>query len=69
MARPDARIIILLRDPVERAFSQFMHHLRDSLEPCETLEEALVGPCRAMSIHHVLTPMLYNSCTTGDCKV
>jgi hypothetical protein len=41
MARPDARIIILLRDPVERAFSQFMHHLRDSLEPCETLEEAL----------------------------
>jgi hypothetical protein len=41
VARPDARIIILLRDPVERAFSQFMHHLRDSLEPCETLEEAL----------------------------
>jgi hypothetical protein len=41
MARPDARIIILLRDPVERAFSQFMHHLRDSLEPCETFEEAL----------------------------
>jgi hypothetical protein len=41
MARPDARIIILLRDPVERAFSQFMHHVRDSFEPCETFEEAL----------------------------
>jgi hypothetical protein len=41
VARPDARIIILLRDPVERAFSQFMHHLRDSIEPCETFEEAL----------------------------
>jgi hypothetical protein len=41
MARPDSLIIILLRDPVERAFSQFMHHLRDSLEPCETFEEAL----------------------------
>lgn len=40
-ACPDARIIILLRDPVERAFSQFMHHVRDSLEPCGTFEEAL----------------------------
>lgn len=42
LARSDARIIIILRDPVERAFSQFMHHLRDSLEPCETFEEALM---------------------------
>lgn len=39
--RPDARIIILLRDPVERAFSQFMHHSRDSLEPCRSFEAAL----------------------------
>ncbi|MGJ8594885.1 sulfotransferase family protein [Sulfitobacter sp.] len=41
VARPDARIIILLRDPVERAFSQFKHHVRDSLEACETFEEAI----------------------------
>jgi hypothetical protein len=41
VARPNARIIILLRDPVERAFSQFMHHVRDSLEPCDTFQEAL----------------------------
>lgn len=40
-ARPDARIIIVLRDPVERAFSQFMHHVRDSLDACETFDEAL----------------------------
>jgi hypothetical protein len=40
-ARPDARIIIVLRDPVERAFSQYMHHVRDSLETCETFEQAL----------------------------
>lgn len=39
--RPDARIVILLRDPVARAFSQFMHHIRDSLEPCVTFEDAL----------------------------
>lgn len=40
--RPDARIIVLLRDPVDRAFSQFMHHVRDSLETCETFEDALL---------------------------
>ena len=32
-ARPDARIVILLRDPVERAMSQYRHHRRDGLEP------------------------------------
>ncbi len=40
-ARPDARIIILLRDPVDRAFSQYKHHRRDNLEPCTSFEEAL----------------------------
>lgn len=39
--RPDARIVIVLRDPVRRAFSQYMHHMRDGLEPCATFEEAL----------------------------
>lgn len=39
--RPDARIIVLLRDPVDRAFSQYLHHLRDGLEPCSTFEAAL----------------------------
>lgn len=27
------RILILLRDPVERAYSNYMHHVRDGLEP------------------------------------
>ncbi|MHA3977457.1 sulfotransferase [Halovulum sp. GXIMD14794] len=40
-ARPDARILVLLRDPVERAFSQFLHHVRDSLETGETFEDGL----------------------------
>ena len=39
--RPDARIIVILRNPVDRAFSQFLHHVRDSLETCLTLEDAL----------------------------
>ncbi|GGE36361.1 sulfotransferase domain-containing protein [Actibacterium pelagium] len=41
--RPDARIIILLRDPVDRAYSQYLHHRRDGLEPCETFECALLA--------------------------
>ena len=40
-ARPDARIVILLRDPVKRAFSQYLHHVRDCLEPSMTFEAAL----------------------------
>ena len=40
-ARPDARIIILLRDPVDRAFSQYLHHVRDGLEPAPCFEMAL----------------------------
>lgn len=39
--RPDARIIMLLRDPARRAFSQYLHHRRDGLEPCPTFEAAL----------------------------
>jgi len=39
--RPDARIIVLLRDPVERAFSQYLHHVRDGLEPNASFETAL----------------------------
>lgn len=39
--RPDARIIVILRDPVERAFSQYLHHVRDGLEPAASFETAL----------------------------
>jgi len=40
-ARPDARIVILLRDPVTRAFSQFLQHRREGLEPHASFEKAL----------------------------
>jgi len=36
----DPKIIIILRNPVERAFSNYLSHLRDSNEPLE-FEEAL----------------------------
>lgn len=40
-ARPDARIVIQLRDPVARAFSQFLQHRREGLEPHSSFERAL----------------------------
>lgn len=38
---PDARIIALLRNPVERAHSAFLYHRRDAYEPSPTFEESL----------------------------
>jgi len=38
---PNAKIIAILRNPVERAFSQFRHHRRDGYEPAKTFQEAL----------------------------
>ena len=40
--RPDARIVILLRDPVMRAFSQFLQHRREGIEPHASFEAALL---------------------------
>lgn len=38
---PDARVIVLLRDPVKRAFSHYLHERRLSFETAETFAEAL----------------------------
>lgn len=38
---PDVKIICLFRNPVERAFSQFMHMVRDGLEEAKDFEQAL----------------------------
>lgn len=37
----DAKIIILLRNPIERAFSQYFHNRRQRAEPIGTFEDAL----------------------------
>lgn len=37
---PDIKLIVLLRDPVERAFSHFFHNKRNGSEPARTPEEA-----------------------------
>ncbi|GAB4527109.1 MAG: sulfotransferase [Pleurocapsa sp.] len=38
---PDARLIVILRDPVERAYANFLHIVRDDREPCRDFASAL----------------------------
>ena len=40
---PDARLVAVLRNPIERAWSDFLLHRRDGNEPFETLSEALAA--------------------------
>ncbi len=38
---PEAKLIVVLRNPVDRAYSNFLHMVRDNREPCEEFEQAL----------------------------
>jgi Sulfotransferase domain len=38
---PDVKLIVLLRDPVDRAYSHYQHMRFEGLERCDTFEEAL----------------------------
>jgi hypothetical protein len=38
---PHARLMAILRNPVDRAFASYLHHRRDEREPCATFAEAL----------------------------
>jgi hypothetical protein len=38
---PQMKLVAILRQPAERAFSAFMHNLRDGLEPCSEFAEAI----------------------------
>lgn len=38
---PDTRLVAILRNPVERAWSDFLLHRRDGNEPCESFADAL----------------------------
>jgi hypothetical protein len=38
---PDAKLIAVLRDPVERAYSSYLMWVRDGFEPCSSFSEAI----------------------------
>jgi hypothetical protein len=38
---PDAKIIIILRNPIDRAYSAWSHARRDEIEPCDNFADAL----------------------------
>ncbi|RPF22767.1 sulfotransferase domain-containing protein [Myceligenerans xiligouense] len=46
---PDARILLVVRDPVERAFSHYRERRREHAEPLETFEEALAAESRRLA--------------------
>lgn len=43
---PDVKLIAILRNPTERAFSSFLMLKRDGLEPCKTLADAIADEPR-----------------------
>lgn len=40
---PDAQVVVLLRDPVKRAFSSYQFNKQRGIEPAATFEDALAG--------------------------
>jgi len=42
-ANPACKVVAILRNPGPRAFSQFMHHVRDGYEPKGSFEKALAA--------------------------
>jgi len=51
---PSARIIIILRNPVERAYSAWCHARGDRLEPCDSFADALALEQRRGEVEFLL---------------
>lgn len=49
---PDARIIVILRDPVRRAYSHFIQSRLKGLEPRESFEAAIEWELNSLDQHH-----------------
>lgn len=43
---PDAKLIVILRNPADRAYSNFLHMVRDDREPCSEFADALADEPR-----------------------
>jgi hypothetical protein len=63
---PNVKIIAILRDPIERAYSNFLHHIRDELEFCTEFVQALQEEESRMlnnwwwGFHYVHAGLYYN---------
>lgn len=51
---PDAKIIVILRNPVERAYSAWCHARSDRLEPCESFAAALAQEAQRGEVEFLL---------------
>lgn len=51
---PEARLIAMLRNPVERAYSEFLHFVRDGDEPLDDFAAALDAEPRRIEAHWAL---------------
>ncbi len=40
---PEAKLVAILRNPIERAYSSFLHQIREGREPLEDFKEALLA--------------------------
>jgi hypothetical protein len=38
---PQVKLVVILRQPADRAFSSYMHYFRDGMEPCSDFREAI----------------------------
>jgi hypothetical protein len=56
---PHARLIASLRQPADRAFSEFSHQLRDGIEPCKTFAEAIEQERRGARDHWIACRYLH----------
>lgn len=51
---PDARIVMILRQPADRAYSAWSHARRDGEEPCSRFEDALAAEAERLQPSHLL---------------
>jgi len=51
---PDAKLVVILRNPVERAYSAWCHARSDMLEPCEKFSTALAMEARRGEVEFLL---------------
>jgi hypothetical protein len=52
--RPEAKIVVMLRDPVERAYSAWCHARSDDLEPCASFSAALAQEAQRGDVEFLL---------------